>query len=223
MRTRVKFCGLVREQDVRLAASLGVDALGLVFYAKSPRFVEPDLALQLRRAMPSFVAAVGLFVNAPPALVQECQRRLGLDVIQFHGDETPAQVHQSLAGPEGSRLAPGPAYWRAIRVQPETDLLESDRMFSDAEALLLDAFSTGYGGSGKRFDWRLAQPLSPGRMILSGGLDEHSVGEGIAQLSPLAVDVSSGIQTADPRVKSAELMERFMQAVRTADLLKERR
>ncbi len=226
-RTRIKFCGMVRAQDVRFASSLGVDALGLVFYPKSPRALTLDEALTLRRAMPSFVSCVGLFVNADPAWIKALNQKLGLDVLQFHGDETADQVQTCLLGASSEDKPSDSAdvrrrlpYWRAIRVKPDSDLLESDRVFQDAEALLLDAYSESYGGTGKRFDWGLAKPLPGHRMILSGGLDAMSVGAGIAALSPLAVDVSSGIQTADPRVKSAEHMEQFVAAVRTADSLR---
>ena len=233
MATQIKFCGLVREQDVRFASALGVDALGLVFYPKSPRFLNLDEALALRRVMPSSVRCVGLFVNAEPAWVSLHQRKLGLDVLQFHGDETAGQIRDILAGiraplaeprvaQEFAAPAHGPVWWRAIRVRPDTDLLESDRVFHDAQALLLDAYSEGFGGSGKRFDWSLAKALPGARMILSGGLDADTVASGIAALAPMAVDVSSGIQGADPRVKSAERMEQFVAAVKAADSLRAR-
>ena len=118
-RTRIKFCGLVRAEDIVFASRLGVDALGFVFYPKSPRYLELEDALALRRAVPSYVACVGLFVNADPALVQAYRSKLGLDVVQFHGDETLEHIHQSLAS-----SGQCPPFWRALRVKPDSDLLE---------------------------------------------------------------------------------------------------
>lgn len=234
-RTRIKFCGLVREEDIRIAVTLGIDAIGFVFYEKSPRFLRMDEAIHLRRAIPSYVACVGLFVNEQPSLVLEHQRRLGLDVLQFHGDEERAQLRQldeayqnaqSRADAYENQLdhARPPAYpipyWKAIRVRADTDLIECNEAFADAEALLLDSFSQAYGGTGKRFDWSQARALPRERMILSGGLDAQSVAEGISELHPLAVDVSSGIQAEHARLKSALKMEQFVEAVLAADSLK---
>lgn len=210
MRTRIKFCGLVREQDIELAVALGVDAIGFVFYPKSPRFVTFDQAAQLRRRLPSFVAAVGLFVNAPADQVQQACGSVGLDVVQFHGDETPQLCGQAARDVRH--------YWRAVRMRGPGDLLESARQYPQAEALLLDAFSQAYGGTGKQFDWSWIPPQHGCRLILSGGLDAGSVGEAIEAVKPFAVDVSSGIQAAaDPRVKDAHLMARFVEAVSRAD------
>jgi phosphoribosylanthranilate isomerase len=218
-RTRIKFCGLVRQEDVLFAASLGVDALGLVFYPKSARFLSMDAALALRRTFPSYVACVGLFVNAEPALVQEHRNRLGLDIVQFHGDETMANIQPSIA-----ELASGPRpstpFWRALRVKPDSDLLELSAHYAAAEAVLLDAYSDGFGGAGQRFDWSLAKALPPERVVLSGGLDADSVVDAIASLAPFAVDVSSGIQSDHARAKSPERMELFVRAVQQADFLK---
>jgi phosphoribosylanthranilate isomerase len=229
-RTRIKFCGLVRAQDVHFAARLGVDALGLVFYTKSSRYVSLDEAKALRRLMPSYVSCVGLFVNAPPEEVRTYRSTLGLDVVQFHGDETTEQIEHSMDdesaiypksfnhGPDLASISP--PFWRALRVKPDSDLLELAANYPGAEALLLDAYSEAFGGTGKRFDWSLAKQLPSDRIVLSGGLDAESVGDGIAGLRPFAVDVSSGIQGEDARVKSPERMEQFVAAVQKADFLK---
>ncbi|MGD9945534.1 MAG: phosphoribosylanthranilate isomerase [Burkholderiaceae bacterium] len=222
MRTRIKFCGLVRPDDVRTAVALGVDAIGFVFYPKSPRYLELAQAAELRRLLPSYVAAVGLFVDAPGEAIAATARAAGLDVIQYHGDEPPAQCERD--------LPPGLAYWRAVRVRSEADLLESFACFGGgrsgaapgAEALLLDSFSAGYGGSGAGFDWSWipAQPALP--IVLSGGLSPDSVGEAIRRVRPMMVDVSSGIQAGDPpdpRAKSRQRMERFVAEVLRADAL----
>lgn len=209
MRTRIKFCGLIRPQDVDTAVALGVDAVGFVFYPKSPRYLESAAAAALRRRLPSYVCAVGLFVNAPAHAVRATAAEVGLDVLQFHGDESP----EACAEASGATLP----WWRAVRMRGPGDLLESIARFGSAEAMLLDAFSDGYGGSGRPFDWswipeRCARPL-----ILSGGLNPETVSEAIARVRPMAVDVSSGIQGADPRTKDAALMEAFVSAVIAAD------
>jgi phosphoribosylanthranilate isomerase len=209
MRTSIKFCGLVRPGDVDTAIALGVDAIGFVFYPKSPRALAAQDAAILRRRLPSYVAAVGLFVNASPEQIRLSASQAGLDVIQFHGDESAQQCGQ--ATPDGL------AYWRAVRMRGPADLLESLASFERAEALLVDSFSEGFGGSGKRFDWSWI-PANRGKpLVMSGGLDADTVGDAIAAVRPMAVDVSSGIQGADARVKDPVKMERFVAAVIEAD------
>lgn len=195
--------------DVDLAVSLGVDAIGFVFYPRSPRAVDADQALALRRRLPSWVAAVGLFVDDDPAQVARCAAMTGLDVVQFHGTESPARCRESLPA--------GLPYWRAVRMRGAADLLESSRQFGDAEAFLVDSFSDSFGGTGKRFDWSWIAAGRPERLILSGGLDESCVEEAIAAVAPCMVDVSSGIQGADPRHKDPGRMARFIAAVLRAD------
>lgn len=209
LRTRIKFCGFVRPADVDCAVALGVDAIGFVFYPRSPRALTVDQALALRRRLPSYVAAVGLFVNEAPETVRDTCTRIGLDVAQFHGDETPAHCRASLPA--------GLPYWRAVRMRAAGDLLESAVRFEDAEAFLLDAFSEGFGGSGARFDWSWIPAARTAPLILSGGLDERSVAQAIRQVSPTMVDVSSGIQGTDPRCKDADRMARFVAAVLAED------
>ncbi len=214
MRTRIKFCGLVRPDDVEAACALGVDAVGLVFYARSPRFLSDDEAAALRRRLPSFVAAVGLFVNAPPDRIALTHARVGLDVLQFHGDETPAQCRDP-------RL-PALPWWRAVRMRAPDDLLESTVCFTGAEAWVLDAHAEGYGGSGRGFDWSWIRDDGSHRLILSGGLTPRSVGDAIARVGPWAVDVSSGIEGATPREKDHARMRAFAEAVADADLARRR-
>lgn len=206
MRTRVKFCGLVRPQDVDDACALGVDAIGFVFYERSPRFLALDEARALRRRLPSFVCAVGLFVNAPACERESIAAAVGLDVIQFHGDESPQDCTGSTR-----------TWWRAVRMSGPGDLLESFSRYPGAEAWLLDAHSDGYGGSGRAFDWSLIGEAPLHRLILSGGLSAQSVGQGILRVRPWAVDVSSGIQGASPREKDPARMELFLDAVAQAD------
>lgn len=202
----MKFCGLVRPEDVDVAVALGVDAIGLVFYPKSPRRLAIDEAVELRRRLPSFVSAVGLFVNASAEEVAATADAVGLDVLQFHGDE-----------PAPDCAAYGRPYWKAVRMRAQTDLLESARSFGTAECLLLDTYSDGFGGSGQRFDWSWVPKDVPARLVLSGGLDADSVGEAVRTLHPFAVDVSSGIQGDNPRQKDRGRMERFVAAVLSSD------
>jgi phosphoribosylanthranilate isomerase len=209
LRTRIKFCGLVRPEDVDAASALGVDAVGFVFYARSPRALTIEDALPLRRRLRSWVRAVGLFVNATAGQVRETGDALGLDVLQFHGDETAGQC-RALAG--------STPWWRAVRMRGPGDLLESSALFPDAEALLVDSFHSGYGGSGQSFDWSWIAGHRSGPIILSGGLDSTTVSGAIARVRPFAVDVSTGIQGKDPRSKDHERMERFVEAVLRADL-----
>lgn len=210
MRTRIKFCGLVRAEDVDTAVALGVDAIGFVFYPPSPRALGIDEALALRRRLPSFVSAVGLFVNESPDTVAATASRVGLDVIQLHGDESPDQAR-------GVSLACSLPCWKAIRMRQQTDLLSSAVDFKDAECLLLDSYSEAFGGSGKVFDWSWIPAGLPSRIILSGGLDSDSVALAIQHVKPFAVDVSSGIQGHSPRHKDPALMERFIASVLSAD------
>ena len=238
MRTRIKFCGMVRGEDVDAAVALGADAIGLVLWPRSPRALDVESARALRRRLPSFVAAVGLFVNEHADAIAHAAARVGLDVLQLHGDESADDCMRAAA-------AAHLPWWRAIRMRGEGDLIESAATFSRAECLVLDTWSEGYGGSGRRFDWRWAQRPMPGlpegalnaadasavasavappvvaaatpRVVLSGGLDPASVGQAVLQVAPFAVDVSSGIQGPDPRRKDAGSMERFVAAVVAAD------
>ncbi len=205
----IKFCGLVRPEDVRFAAQLGVDAMGLVFYEKSPRLLDLDTARTLRALMPSWVRCVGLFVNAAPGQVQRYSSSLGIDIVQFHGDESPQICRESLSA--------GQQYWRAVRVREQTDLVNSWAEYADANAFLLDTFSEGFGGSGHRFDWSLIPPDRPDSLIMSGGLDSRSVIEVIEQVAPFGVDVSSGIQGENARMKDHRKMKAFVDAVAQAD------
>lgn len=210
MRTRIKFCGLVRGEDVDTAVALGVDAVGFVFYPRSPRALPADDATALRRRLPSYVAAVGLFVDASAEQVAAVAATVGLDVLQLHGDETP-QLAQAIG------RAAGRPWWKAIRMRAQTDLLSSARSYDAAECLLLDTYSEGFGGSGRAFDWSWIPRGLPARVVLSGGLEPGSVADAIQRVRPAMVDVSSGIQADDPRRKDPARMERFVAAVLAAD------
>ncbi len=207
-RTRIKICGLTREADIEAAVAVGADAIGLVFYPASPRFVSLDRAVELTRRLPPFVVPVGLFVNASAEDVQRAVDAIPQLLLQFHGDEQPAQCHHA-----------GHPYIRAARVEPGLDLLDFAARFSDAQALLLDTHAAGYGGSGKVFDWSLIPAGLACPVVLSGGLSAANVGDGILQVRPWAVDVSSGVE-ASKGIKDPAAMRRFCNAVRKADRLR---
>ena len=205
MKTRIKICGLTREEDVDAAVAAGADAIGFVFHPPSPRFVTPQRAAELARRIPPFVAVVGLFVNATPETVLAACPALPIGILQFHGDEEAAYCRQ-FARP----------YLRAARVRPGLDLLEFAGAFPDARGLLLDAFVAGYGGGGEVFDWTLIPPDLPGFLVLSGGLTASNVGSAIARVRPVAVDVSSGVETGKG-IKDHSKIAAFVAAVRKAD------
>jgi phosphoribosylanthranilate isomerase len=204
-RTRIKICGLTREADVAAAVDAGADAIGFVLYPKSPRAVSAARAAELARRLPPFVTPVLLLVNAAPAEVDAAVQAVPHALLQFHGDETPAQC-----------AAAGRAYLRAARMAPAVDLLDFAARFASASALLLDAHVDGYGGGGKAFDWSLVPPGVPLPVVLSGGLNAANVTDGVRRVRPWAVDVSSGVESAKG-IKDAALMRRFCDAVREAD------
>jgi phosphoribosylanthranilate isomerase len=186
MAVRVKICGITRLQDLHAACEAGADALGFVFYEKSPRHVSIATAAALVRDLPPFVQSVGLFVNAEPAFIEAVLRAVPLDLLQFHGDESAADC-----------MRYGRPYIKAVRVTPSSDLLKCAADFETARGLLLDAYVPGVpGGTGERFDWSLIPPDLPKPVILSGGLTPANVADAVAQVRPWAVDVSSGVEAA---------------------------
>ncbi len=220
-RTRIKICGLTREEDVRAVVDAGADAIGLIFYAKSPRHVDVARAAALAEQVPPFVSVVGLFVNADAEDVAHVVERVPLTLLQFHGDETAQQCT------EIARRCRLP-FMRAARVRAGLDLVEFADQYRDAAGLLLDAFVEGYGGGGHVFDWTLIPAqwlphnpasLPPGdgpRIVLSGGLNAQNVAGAIERVRPYAVDVSSGVEAAKG-VKDHARIAAFVRAVRMAD------
>ncbi|MDM7941511.1 MAG: phosphoribosylanthranilate isomerase [Hydrogenophaga sp.] len=214
-RTRIKICGLTREADVDAAAQAGADAVGFVLYDKSPRHVTPERAAELARRLPPFVTPVLLFVNASPEHIQSGCRAVPNALVQFHGDESPADC-----------LAAGRPFLRAARIPAGAaghafDLLKYAEDHSSAMAILLDAHVEGYGGGGQTFDWTAfpwSHPLlnASSRLVLSGGLTPANVIDGIRCVRPWAVDVSSGVEVSKG-IKSPALMNAFVAAVRAAD------
>jgi phosphoribosylanthranilate isomerase len=208
-RTRIKICGITREADLDVAVQSGADALGFVFYDKSPRHVSVSRAVDLVRHLPPFVTPVGLFVNASPALIEEACERLPTLLLQFHGDELPAACERYQR-----------PYVRAARMALGFDLLDFARKFSTAQAVLLDAHVDGYGGGGKVFDWSLIPSGVARPVVLSGGLNPANVIDGVRHVRPWAVDVSSGVEVAKG-IKDPALIRRFCAAVRKADELQQ--
>ena len=224
-RTRIKICGLTREQDVDSAVEAGADAVGFIQYDKSPRHVSIERAAQLAARLPAFVTPVLLFVNEAPARVLACLDRLPNALAQFHGDETAQQCLESTRG--GVH-----AYLRAARIPLDGrpfDLVRFAQEHAAARAVLLDAHVEGYGGAGKAFEWSRLPANVNAHLVLSGGLTPANVGDGIAQVRPrcksLAVDVSSGVEASatkgatQPGVKDPEKIHQFVAAVRAADAL----
>jgi len=204
-RVRVKICGITRPEDAVLAASLGADALGLVFYQGSKRAVSVQQALEIRKILPAFVSLVGLFVNADRKQVMGVISQLHLDCLQFHGDEDAAYC-QSFAMP----------YIKAIRVQPEQDPMVVIKSHPQAAAILLDAYDPQHaGGTGKQFDWSVARECvqqSPRPIVLAGGLDADNAGQAINEVKPWALDLSSGVES-EPGLKDPERLKVFFDEV----------
>jgi phosphoribosylanthranilate isomerase len=207
MATAVKICGITRIEDALAAARLGAHALGFIFYAKSRRGVTPERATEIIRALPPFVTTVGLFVNPEESDVERVLARVPLNLLQFHGEETP-DFCARFALP----------YIKAARVRAGLDLLQYAQHHCAARGLLLDAFVDGaHGGTGTAFDWNLVPRELPLPVILSGGLTSENVADAIHRVRPWAVDVSSGVETS-PGIKDQRKIAAFMKEVRSADV-----
>ena len=197
--TKVKICGFTEAENAREAAIAGVDAVGLVFYDKSPRNVGIFRAQEIIEGLPPFVNRVGLFVNANPSFVDEVLCEVPLDTLQFHGDESLLDCSQYQM-----------PFIKSLRVKPETNVLQVADEFSSASAILLDSFNpSAYGGTGEAFDWSLACVDISLPIILAGGLNETNVSVAISQVKPYAVDASSGVESA-PGVKDIDKIVAFI-------------
>ena len=199
---KIKICGFTNAENAQQAALTGIDAIGLNFYAKSPRYVNIDSAREIVAALPPFVNKVGLFVNANPSLIDEVLCEVALDTLQFHGDESPSDCAQYEM-----------PFIKAIRVSPEVDLIKTANEYSQAGALLLDTYQSDfYGGSGKSFDWSLAKIELDLPIILAGGLTPDNVSAAIDIAQPYAVDVSSGVESAKG-LKDIDKIRAFISSV----------
>ncbi len=205
-RTRIKICGITRLEDALEAVRVGTDALGFVFYPPSPRNVEVGQAATIIRSLPAFVTTVALFVDADEAQVKRVIDEAGIDLIQFHGNETPEYCEQF------SR-----PYIKAVRMKPGVDLEQICDQYRSAQAILLDAYRPGVpGGTGESFDWqRIPQTLSK-PVVLAGGLKPDNIAQAVARVKPYAVDVSGGVE-ASKGIKSVEKIIKFVQEVSRVD------
>ena len=202
MRVRVKICGITRIEDALCAVEQGADAIGLVFYDQSPRNVSINQAIEIANHIPAFVSVVGLFVNAEPSFINEVITNAKIDLLQFHGDETPEEC--------ASYSLP---FIKAIRVKSDTNLVQYAKEYSAAKGLLLDAYTEGVaGGTGHVFDWNLIPKQLAKPIILAGGLKADNVAQAIQQVMPYALDVSGGVE-ASKGIKDAAKIAAFMRQV----------
>lgn len=202
MNIRTKICGMTRVEDAQLAAQLGVDAIGLIFFSGSKRCVTIAQAQAIVRAIAPFVTVVGLFVNTRAAEVQDVLAQVPLDVLQFHGDEN-AEFCRQFQRP----------YIKAVRVQNRADIEMAAAVYTDARALLFDAAVSGqYGGTGQSFDWQILPPALARPWVLSGGLKPQNIVSAIRQSNALAIDVCSGVEQS-PGIKDKQKMQDLMSAI----------
>lgn len=201
--TRVKICGVTSVADACAAAEAGADAVGLVFYPPSPRYIATDLAAQIVERLPPFVTTVGLFVNQSAEQVGQICSQVELDMLQFHGDESPQECARH-----------GKRFIKAVRMTPDQSVSDRAHDYRQAAALLLDSFDVEkYGGSGDTFDWQRVPEDLAIPVILAGGLNSANVQNAIKMVRPYAVDVSSGVESA-PGVKSASMLQEFISRVK---------
>lgn len=205
-RTRVKICGITRVEDALAASSAGADAIGLVFYAKSPRAVVVEQAGAICAALPPFITTVGLFVNADAAEVETVLKSVPLDLLQFHGEES-ADYCRGFSRP----------YIKAVRMADGVDLNAVASEHSAAQGLLVDSYQKGVpGGTGHTFDWAAIPDVLSKPVILAGGLSPQNITEAVQQVRPYAVDVSSGVEQ-EKGIKDTDKIIAFMRGVETAD------
>lgn len=204
-RTRIKICGLTRDEDLAAAVAAGADAIGLVFYPPSPRYVDIERAAHLARLVPPLVTLVGLFVNPSEADVRAVLEQVPLSLLQFHGDEEDEFCARF-----------GRPWIKAARMRPGVDLLEFAARHPRAQGILVDAFVEGYGGGGKTFDWSLIPASFDRPLLLSGGLGPDNVREAVRRIRPWAVDVSSGVER-EKGIKDAAKIAAFIAGVKDAD------
>ena len=204
MRTRVKICGITRAQDAIKAVEFGADAIGLVFYGKSPRAISIDDARAIIQKIPPFITVVGLFVDPSPKDVAAVLHRVSLDLLQFHGDELPSECS-----------AYGKPYIKAIKMREGDDIAAQVARYTSARGILLDTYDPKVpGGTGRVFDWNRIPKGLDKPIILAGGLTPENVWQAITKVRPFAVDVSGGVE-ADKGIKDVEKMAAFMRGVQS--------
>ncbi|SDW99733.1 phosphoribosylanthranilate isomerase [Nitrosomonas oligotropha] len=203
MSVRVKVCGITRSEDAIAAIQCGVDAIGFVFWPHSARYIDPESVRRIAEVIPPFICTVGVYVDPDAAWVEETARAAKLNLLQFHGDESPEFCNQF-----------SQPYIKAIRVKPDTDLLQYAQRYGAAKGLLLDTYAADMpGGTGHAFDWQLIPQQLSLPLILSGGLNPDNVARAIKQTQPWAVDVSSGVE-ASKGIKDEKKIIAFMQGVK---------
>jgi phosphoribosylanthranilate isomerase len=206
MRTRIKICGITRPEDGIAAARLGADAIGLVFYPPSPRAVTVIQAKLIVKSLPPFVTVVGLFVNEERSVIEQTLKEVPLDLLQFHGDESPHDC-EGFAKP----------WIKAIRMRQDIDLTATEQVYAAASGLLLDTYQAGVvGGTGQTFDWSMVPQSLADRVILAGGLNSENVTQAVQQLRPYAVDVSGGVEESKG-IKDAAKIDAFIAGVMRGD------
>jgi phosphoribosylanthranilate isomerase len=197
---KIKICGFTQAQNAHDVTMLGIDAIGLVFYDKSPRNVGVSQALEIVQALPPFINRVGLFVNANSYFIDEVLCEVPLDTLQFHGDESPQQCTQYAV-----------PFIKALRVNERTNIIQLADDYQQASGLLLDAYNPNiYGGTGEHFDWDLANVAIDLPIILAGGLTPKNAQQAVNQVNPYALDVSSGVESAKG-IKDIEKIKQFIQ------------
>lgn len=205
MRTRVKICGITSPED-GLKAARYADAIGLNFYAKSPRYIDLETAQAVVDCLPAYVTIVGLFVNHPQHQVEKITQQLDLDLLQFHGSESVAECESS-----------GHPYMKAIRAKDATTVANALNDYDSARGLLVDSYQKGsFGGTGEIFNWDLLPESSNRPIVLAGGLNPTNITQAIEAVQPWAVDVSSGVESA-PGIKDELLIQKFLEGVANAD------
>lgn len=205
-RTRVKICGITRIEDALCAVNSGADSLGFVFYDKSPRAIQPSDAALIIQQLPAFVTTTALFVNAEADFIDRVIAKTRIDLLQFHGDETP-EFCNSFSRP----------YLKALRMKPGLDLAAECQRFRSSQAILLDAYRPGVpGGTGEVFDWDLIPDPHPAPVILAGGLTCDNVAEAVKTVQPYAIDVSGGVEQSKG-IKDAVKIDKFINEVTRAN------
>ncbi len=201
---RVKVCGLTRSQDARLACEFGADAVGFIFYPKSPRFITPDKAGEIASGLPEQITRIGVFVSPEPVQVQAAISAAGLDAVQIHGSDTP-ELYSAL--PVQTICA--------LNLPPGSQLRDAETQAAGARAVVFDSHAPGqYGGSGRLSDWQLARELAARlTLILAGGLNPNNIRDAVEQVNPWGVDVNSGVEVA-PGIKDEYKLEQFFQQVK---------
>ena len=206
MRTRGKICGITREDDALAAVESGADAIGFVFFKSSPRSIDVERAAQIARRLPPFVTSVGLFVDADDEFIARVVAEVGVDLLQFHGQETPADCERHRR-----------PWIRAVRMRPDTDLIAVQADYAAGRGLLLDAYRPGLpGGTGATFDWARIPPALASQIVLAGGLRPDNVGDAVRRVRPFAVDVSGGVE-AEKGIKDPQKIQAFIEEVRRAE------